>query len=119
MFSEPPQLRRLPLCIMIRKCYPQGKEKAFSVSYDDGVLQDIRLVELMNRYGIRGTFNLNSSLMESGFTWLHENGMQVTRLTPSQAAGLYDGHEIANLRPRRLCSRKEFLLHLQNKRPQQ
>lgn len=96
MFSEPPQLRRLPFCIMIRKCYPQGKEKAFSVSYDDGVLQDIRLVELMNRYGIRGTFNLNSSLMESGFTWLHENGMQVSRLTPAQAAGLYDGHEIAS-----------------------
>jgi hypothetical protein len=64
---------------MIKKCYPQGKEKAFSVSYDAGVLQDIRLVELMNRYGIRGTFNLNSALMESGFAWIHENGMMVKR----------------------------------------
>lgn len=81
---------------MIKKCYPQGKEKAFSVSYDDGVLQDIRLVELMNRYGIRGTFNLNSALMESGFAWIHENGMMVKRLSPVEAAGLYDGHEIAS-----------------------
>lgn len=81
---------------MIKKCYPQGKIKAFTVSYDDGVLQDVRLVRLMNRYGIRGTFNLNSALMESGFTWIHENGMPVSRLSPSEAAELYDGHEIAS-----------------------
>ena len=26
--------------------------KAFAVSYDDGVYQDIRLVEILNRYGL-------------------------------------------------------------------
>ena len=29
---------------MIRKCYPYGKKKAFNVTYDDGVLLDVRFV---------------------------------------------------------------------------
>ena len=48
---------------MIRKLYPGGKEKAFNVSYDDGVAQDVRFVKLLNRYGLKGTFNLISALM--------------------------------------------------------
>lgn len=76
--------------------YPGGKKKAFSISYDDGVLQDVRFVELLNRYGIRGTFNLNSQLMEEGFSWTHPSGMEIRRLTPEQAANLYVGHEVAS-----------------------
>lgn len=41
----------------------QGKMKAITFSYDDGVTQDRRLVELFNRYGVKGTFNLNSELL--------------------------------------------------------
>ena len=37
-----------------------GKAKAFTLSYDDGVVQDIRLVQLMDKYGVKGTFNINS-----------------------------------------------------------
>ena len=37
-------------------------EKLFSVSYDDGTEQDRRIIALMERYGIRGTFNLSSGL---------------------------------------------------------
>jgi peptidoglycan/xylan/chitin deacetylase (PgdA/CDA1 family) len=37
-----------------------GKKKALTFSYDDGVLQDIRLIELFNKYGMKATFNLNS-----------------------------------------------------------
>ena len=40
--------------------FPNGKSKAFTMSYDDGTIHDRRLVEIMNRYGIRGTFNLNA-----------------------------------------------------------
>lgn len=36
-----------------------GKMKAVTLSYDDGVAQDIRLIELLDRYGLRATFNLN------------------------------------------------------------
>ncbi len=81
---------------MVRKLYPNGKQKAFQVSYDDGVLQDIRFVELLNKYGLKGTFNLNSGLMEQGFAWTHESGSVIRRLSPQAAAGLYDGHEIAS-----------------------
>lgn len=82
--------------MMIKKLYPGGKDKAFSLSYDDGVLQDIRFVSLLNRYGLKGTFNLNSGLMRSEFTWIHESGIPVTRLSESAARTLYAGHEVAS-----------------------
>lgn len=44
--------------------YPGGKSKAFTISYDDGVRSDRRLVSLMRQYGIRGTFNFNSSAFD-------------------------------------------------------
>ncbi|MDE5780625.1 MAG: hypothetical protein K2I03_04010 [Lachnospiraceae bacterium] len=52
---------------MIQKLYPNGKSKAFNVTYDDGVLQDIRFIKLLNKYNLKGTFNLNSQLMEDEF----------------------------------------------------
>lgn len=42
--------------------FPNGKPKALTLSYDDGVAQDIRLVSLMNQNGVRGTFNINTGL---------------------------------------------------------
>lgn len=81
---------------MIKKLYPNGKKKAFNITYDDGVTQDIRFVELMNKYGLKGTFNLNYGLMENGFQWTHKNGMIVKRLTLQQAVELYGDHEIAS-----------------------
>lgn len=81
---------------MIRKLYPGGKQKAFNISYDDGVIQDIRFVELLNCYGLKGTFNLNYGLMHSEFTWQHECGMTVRRLRESEVCAAYEGHEIAS-----------------------
>lgn len=40
-----------------------GKMKAVTFSFDDGVLQDIRMIDLMSKYGLKGTFNLNSELL--------------------------------------------------------
>ena len=37
-----------------------GKLKVLTLSYDDGVVQDLRLVEIMDKYGLKGTFNLNT-----------------------------------------------------------
>jgi peptidoglycan/xylan/chitin deacetylase (PgdA/CDA1 family) len=39
--------------------FPQGKPKALTLSYDDGVEQDARLVELMKKHGVKGTFNVS------------------------------------------------------------
>lgn len=81
---------------MIRRLYPGGKRKAFNITYDDGVMQDLRFVELMNRYGLKGTFNLNSELMKNRFAWIHPNGMEVKRLDVDTARWLYRGHEITS-----------------------
>ena len=40
--------------------FPNGLRKALTLSYDDGVEQDIRLMEILDKHGIRCTFNLNS-----------------------------------------------------------
>jgi len=81
---------------MVQKLYPCGKKKAFNVTYDDGVLQDVRFVALLNRYGLKGTFNLNSALAEQGFEWTHESGLTVKRLPPEALPALYEGHEVAS-----------------------
>ena len=81
---------------MIKRLYPGGKPKAFSITYDDGVLQDVRFVQLLNRYGLKGTFNLNSQLMSEEFEWTHEKGIVIKRLSPEKAVQLYAGHEVAS-----------------------
>ena len=40
--------------------FPGGKPKALTLSYDDGVEQDVKLIEIAEKYGIKGTFNINS-----------------------------------------------------------
>ena len=48
---------------MVRKFmrYPGGLGKAVTLSYDDGVQQDIQMIALMKKYGVKGTFNLNTA----------------------------------------------------------
>ena len=81
--------------MMNQKRFPNGKTKVFNVTYDDGVLQDVRFVALLNKYNLKGTFNLNSGLMESEFEWTHESGRVIKRLSKDKAVPLYQGHEIA------------------------
>lgn len=47
----------------IYTCFPGGRFKALTLSYDDGKVMDRRLVELFNRYGLKATFHLNSGLL--------------------------------------------------------
>lgn len=71
-------------------CFPEGKAKALTMSYDDGKIEDIRLVELFNKYGIKGTFNLNYGLMCEDQT-----GQDHPRIDKEQVKELYAGHEVA------------------------
>lgn len=80
----------------IKKLYHNGKQKAFNVTYDDGVIQDFKFVNLLNKYSVVGTFNLNSKLTMDQFTWKHESGLKVKRLKKEEIIRLYDGHEIAS-----------------------
>ena len=46
-----------------------GKKKAVTFSYDDGVRQDKRLSEIFNKYGMKASFNHNCDYMrENNFT---------------------------------------------------
>ncbi len=76
--------------------FPGGKRKALTLSYDDGVKQDRRLVELMNRYGVKGTFNLNTACFGREGTFA-VNGRIVddSTIAIEEVAQLYEGHEIA------------------------
>ena len=73
-----------------------GKMKAFTMSYDDGVFQDIRLIEILNRYGLKATFNLNSGLFVQQRI-LQVRGVPVNhnRLNAEDIRGVYAGHEVA------------------------
>ena len=35
-------------------------KKYFTLSFDDGLEQDKRVIRLMRQYGLKGTFNLNA-----------------------------------------------------------
>lgn len=68
---------------LIYPILPGGRFKALTLSFDDGRVQDRRLIALLNRCGIKATFNLNSG--EQG-----ENRIPLCEYAP-----LYAGHEIA------------------------
>ena len=68
--------------------------KYLLLSFDDGTVYDGRLVELLNRYGLKGTFNLNSGLED--FVWYYEDRFPVRRQILSETAEQYRGHEIAS-----------------------
>lgn len=70
-------------------------KKAVTFSYDDGNEQDIRLVEIFNRYGMKCTFNLNSGLNAENGSWVYMDKIKVNRLNLSESKEIYAGHEIA------------------------
>lgn len=73
-----------------------GINKAITFSYDDGTVQDIRLVELLNKYGLKCTFNLNSELLSTPRVLLI-NGRRINhyKIHKSDVKYIYEGHEIA------------------------
>ena len=73
-----------------------GKTKAVTFSFDDGVTQDIRLIEIFNKYGLKGTFNLNSEFLGLDGT-LDRNGRTVRhdKIPADKIREIYAGHEVA------------------------
>ena len=69
--------------------FPGGKPKAFTMSYDDGVRQDIRLAEICCKYGVKCTFNLNSGLIH------HEPGHRRLAACEIREHLQGKGHELA------------------------
>ncbi len=76
--------------------FPGYKAKALTLSYDDGVEQDIRLISILNKHGIKCTFNINSGLFSPEGT-VFNKGQIHRRLSEKDAIELYkdSGHEVA------------------------
>lgn len=73
-----------------------GKKKAVTFSFDDGVTQDIRLMEILNRYGLKATFNLNSELLgKEGAIIRNTKEVRHDKVKPEEVKTLYAGHEVA------------------------
>ena len=64
--------------------YKDGKRKALTFSYDDSRVEDRRLVEIFNQYGMKGTFHINSGYLGCD-----------NYVTADEVADLYHGHEVA------------------------
>ncbi len=75
--------------------FPNGRLRALTLSYDDGVETDIRMMEILDRYGIKCTFNLNSGLYAPEGT-AYPAGTIHRRMSRSQIDAAYHApHEIS------------------------
>jgi peptidoglycan/xylan/chitin deacetylase (PgdA/CDA1 family) len=73
-----------------------GKIKAVTFSYDDGVTQDRRLIEIFNKFGLKATFNINSELLGNKDILTNEYGIvNHSKVEKEDVALLYKGHEVA------------------------
>ena len=72
--------------------FPNFCQKAVTLSYDDGVRQDKKLIEIMLKHGLKGTFNINSGFFDKEF-----NGQTTGRMTKEEVLSLYvnSGMEVA------------------------
>ncbi|MCR5329862.1 MAG: polysaccharide deacetylase family protein [Lachnospiraceae bacterium] len=76
--------------------FPGGKAKCLTLSYDDGVVNDLKLAELYEKKGLKCTFNLNSG------TWTDRDYDDYTsvhrrlRLEKAQELYAHDGFEVAS-----------------------
>ncbi len=75
----------------------ETKKKAITFSYDDGITQDIRLIELLNKYGLKCTFNINSDLLGKDGMLDYYKGIRVShyKIRAERLAEVYKGHEVA------------------------
>ncbi len=74
----------------------QDKKKAITFSYDDCVTQDIRMTQLLNKYNLKSTFNVNSELLgKRGILTRNDQYISFYRMHPDDVRKIYDGHEIA------------------------
>ncbi|MBK8010440.1 MAG: polysaccharide deacetylase family protein [Deltaproteobacteria bacterium] len=75
MDISPEAMRRYTTCCL----FPNARPKALIMSFDDGREQDARLIEIFDRYGIKGSFHLNSG-----------------SLGARDIAAAYEGHEVSS-----------------------
>jgi|BioPla2DNA2_1021312.scaffolds.fasta_scaffold01473_14 peptidoglycan/xylan/chitin deacetylase (PgdA/CDA1 family) len=84
--STDPIMQLKEMIFMSTICYsfPQGKKKALTMSYDDGQIFDRELIDIFNKYNIKGTFHLNSG-----------NFDKEQFVKSAEIKNLYKGHEVS------------------------
>ena len=84
LFAQTNNSSKSSSSIRIEMLFPEGKSKALILSFDDGTSADRKLVKLMNEYGLKGTFHLNSNKLDTkGY------------LTKNEIKTLFTGHEVS------------------------
>jgi peptidoglycan/xylan/chitin deacetylase (PgdA/CDA1 family) len=69
--------------------FPNFKTHALVMSYDDGHYNDTIVIELFNKYNIKGTFNITldrTTQYQDNSVFIHKN----------ELASIYTGHEVAS-----------------------
>jgi peptidoglycan/xylan/chitin deacetylase (PgdA/CDA1 family) len=66
--------------------------------WDDGVTDDIRLIDLLRKHGAKASFNLNAGLHKDDATggWRYKGIKDVMRLPRRDLLSVYDGFLVAN-----------------------
>ena len=62
--------------------FENGKRKVLTLSYDDGHVDDKKLIEILDKYGLKATFNINTGMY-------NEEEKDGSRMTRQQAIDLY------------------------------
>ena len=75
-----------------------GYKKYFTMSFDDGTVQDVRIIEILKKYNMPCTFNINTGSFGVVWKWVGEPYGKPnvhTRLTRAQVqSGLYKGFDV-------------------------
>ena len=76
--------------------FPGRKHKAFTLSYDDGVVQDRRLIELFDQYHAKATFNLGYGHLgfQGAKSYHGRTPVDVSKVTVEEVKELYRNHEV-------------------------
>lgn len=76
--------------------WSEGRDRALTFSYDDGVVQDRRLISLMRQNGLKGTFNLNSGFLGWQDDIIRDGRIvDHSHIPAEEVSSLYRGMEVA------------------------
>lgn len=71
-------------------------KKILTFSFDDGITQDEPFIKILNKYGLKCTFNLNSELLgKDGYLLINGKKINHNKIAPGRVKAVYSGHEIA------------------------
>lgn len=72
-------------------------KKILTFSFDDGITQDEKFIGILNKYGLKGTFNLNSEYLgRDGYLLIDGKRIAHNKIAPDKVKTVYKGHEIAS-----------------------